>query len=204
MITFFVLFTLLVCLIINFSIDRTISWSLYPIGALIVVWSIVSPLLLMNKYRFSVVFAGLTISAILYLLLIQNLVAQKGWFLPLALPIAILSLSALEFPSLFLRDSKPTSYMLVAVSVFLFGVVVNLGVGLIVSRFIKEVNCDNTSKVLTTVGSAMTRASLVIAGYIRGIEYVVVCCLRNKAMNNCGFTLYRCNRSLAQASACDI
>ncbi len=166
-ITYFVLFASLVCLIINFSVDQTISWSLYPIGALIVLWSTVSPLLLFNRYRFWGLFAGLTVSVILYLLLIQNLAAQKGWLLPLALPIAILSLVAFGISLAAFTAFKSNKLYAAAVTVFLFGVVVNLGVDVIVSRFINDGNLADTSKILTTIGSAITALILMIAGYIK-------------------------------------
>ena len=166
-ITSFVLFASLVCLIINFSIGHSINWSLYPIGALIVVWSTVSPLVLTNKCRFPLLFAGLTISTILYLLLIQNLVAEKGWFLPLALPIAILSLAAFGISLAVFTGFKSNKLYAAAVTVFLFGVVVNLGVGVIVSRYIKEGNVEDASKIFTALGSAITALLLAIAGYIK-------------------------------------
>ena len=167
MITSFVLFASLVCLITNFSVDRTISWSLYPIGALIVVWSTVSPLLLFNRYRFLGLFAGLTFSVILYLLLIQNLAGQKGWLLPLALPIVILSLAAFGISLAAFTAFKSNKLYAAAVTVFLFGVVVNLGVDVIVGRFINDGNLADTSKILTTIGSAITALILMIAGFIR-------------------------------------
>ena len=54
-----------------------------------------------------------------------------------------------------------------AVTVFLFGVVVKLGVGLIVSGYIKEGNVEDVSNIFTVIGSATTTLLLVIAGYVK-------------------------------------
>lgn len=163
----FVLFASLVCLIINYSVDRSINWSLFPIGALIVLMITISPLLLMNKYRLPAFFAGLTISTILYLFLIQNLVPEKGWFLPLALPIAVLSLIAFGLSLAGFKLFKSNKVFAIAVTVFLFGVVVNSGVGLIVSNFMKGMDHKDGSRILTVGSSAIIAFVLMIAGYIK-------------------------------------
>ncbi|MEB8389481.1 DUF6320 domain-containing protein, partial [Rhodobacteraceae bacterium KMM 6894] len=36
----------IICLIINYSIDNSINWSLYPIGGLIVIWATLIPMLI--------------------------------------------------------------------------------------------------------------------------------------------------------------
>jgi membrane protein YdbS with pleckstrin-like domain len=57
----------MICLIINYSVNRSISWSLFPIGALIVVWAMIVPLILMDNNKSLGVFVGLAATLIPYL-----------------------------------------------------------------------------------------------------------------------------------------
>ena len=54
----------IVCLIINYSVDNTINWSLYPIGGLLVIWATLIPMLILKKYKALGLFVGLTITVI--------------------------------------------------------------------------------------------------------------------------------------------
>ena len=75
-----------VTLICNLSVNHTVSWSLYVIGACACIFvSVLLPLLLKSlKPYYFVLFNGIATS--LYLLLICYL-SGGSWFLPLALPI---------------------------------------------------------------------------------------------------------------------
>ena len=169
-ITSIVLSVSLICLIINYSVDRSINWSLYPIGALLVLMITILPLLLMNKYRLTTFFAGLTISTILYLFLIQNLVPDKGWFLPLAFPITLLSLAAFGLSLFAFKGFRSNQLYAIAATVFLFGVVVTSGVDLIVDNFMNGMEKRDGSRIFTLGGSTIIAFVLVVAGYIRSIR----------------------------------
>src|SRR6478735_2851543 len=84
-----------VCFVINYSVNRTINWSLFPVGALIVIWATITPVLIMKKNKILGLYTGLSLTLIPFLFLIQKLIAVKGWVVPLALPIAGLFLIAL-------------------------------------------------------------------------------------------------------------
>ena len=69
-VTVILLFAAGICLIINYSIDHSFNWSLYPTGALMVVWATLAPLMMMKKYRVLGLFFGLAITLIPFLFLI--------------------------------------------------------------------------------------------------------------------------------------
>jgi membrane protein YdbS with pleckstrin-like domain len=50
------LFSAIVCLTINYSIDQLMSWSLFPTGALIVLWATIVPMLIMKKNKSLILF----------------------------------------------------------------------------------------------------------------------------------------------------
>src|SRR5882724_3463407 len=129
------LLLVIICLAINYSIDQSINWSLYPAGALIVLWATVTPMLIMKKNKVIALFSGFAITLIPYLFLIQCLVPAKGWFIPLALPIAMLFLAALAISLLLFNNTRINKLYSAAVTVFLFGVAVNFAVEKIISGF---------------------------------------------------------------------
>ena len=77
-ITILFLLIAMVCLIVNYSTAHAISWSLYPIGGVIIILASLFPLLILKKYKAFGAFVGLTVTVIPYLYLIQTLVTAKG------------------------------------------------------------------------------------------------------------------------------
>ncbi len=162
-----VLIPLFVCALINYSIDRTLKWSLFPSGALIMVWTTIAPLFVLKKNKTLGLFLGLTITLIAYLFLIQYLVGDKDWFMPLALPIAILSLFSFGISLYLLTNRNINKFYAVAITVFLFGVIVNYGVEKIVDNYLKEKNTDNNYNILTIAISIIISLFLFVIGTLK-------------------------------------
>lgn len=167
-ITAIILTVSLICFIINFSVSQSIDWSLFPFGALVVVWATIAPLFMMKNNKLLSLFAGLSLTLIAFLFLIEQLVEVKGWFIPLALPIAGLCLAAFGISLIAFAYFKSNRFYPVALTIFVFGVVVNFGVGIIVSNFLSEQNVNDPSRVQTISGSIILSVVLVIAGFIKG------------------------------------
>jgi hypothetical protein len=158
------MFLVLVCFIINYSIDRSLNWSWYPTGALVILWATVAPLLAMKKNKMMIVFSGFAITVISYLFLIQYMVPAKGWVVPLALPITTLALVALALSILAFTYLKTKLYA-AAITVLLFGVFANFGVGKIVDGFLNEPDSDYIYRMSTMLASALIALVLFVIGY---------------------------------------
>ena len=120
--------------IINYSVSQTLSWSLYPIGALLMIWATFAPTDL-PRYRLLGSFIGFSFSIFPFLYLIAALSSDGAWFWPLAVPLAlslIVSLGIFFFLFLHLKNKWYTG----AVAFFLFGVVLNYMVGEIIKRYL--------------------------------------------------------------------
>jgi len=164
------LFSAIVCLTVNYSIDQLFSWSLFPSGALIVLWATIAPMLIVTKNKALLLFSGFAITLIPYLLLIQYLVSEKGWFIPLALPITILSLGALAISLLVFNNLRNKLYSS-AITVFLFGVVVNFVVGKIINSFLNGTNDDDIPRIMTISASAIAALILIVIGYLKTVHH---------------------------------
>ena len=157
----------LICLVVNYSVSGRIGWSLIPVGGLVLVWATIAPLLAMKKNRALRSFIGLTVTLIPYLFLLESMSSAKDWVLPLALPVAGLSLLALGISLIAFAYMKSNLFYPAALTVFLFGVIVNFGVGLIVRNFIGEEHYMDISKIWTLACSAILSLALVLMGLLQ-------------------------------------
>jgi len=165
--SFVLLFLSIVCLIVNYSIDHSITWSLYPTGGLIVIWATIAPLLALKENKPAGMLSGFAITVIPYLFLIQYLAGSEGWVIPLALPIVILAIAAFGICLLLFAYLKMNNLHRAAVAVLLFGVIANFGVGKIVDNFLDERNVDDMARILTIAASAILALVLFVIGYVK-------------------------------------
>ena len=161
------LLSAMICMIVNYAIERAISWSLFPLGGMLVLWAMTTPMLILKKNKLAGLFLGLSASVLPYLFLIEHLVSTKGWFLPLALPITLLALAA--FGSILLLTSlvKINYFYGMGVTVFLFGAVVNYGVSLIVGRYLNNKNIFFDWNTHTILASMVLASILLVAGFLK-------------------------------------
>ncbi len=128
--------SLFTCFLVNFLIEQRFSWSLYPLGAAVVVWMSVAPLILFKKNRSISSLLAFSITVPAYLFLIELISPAKNWVIPLALPIlGILYAFALIVIFLY-RRTRLDRHRVAAISFLLFGFPVNLGLHLVVQAFL--------------------------------------------------------------------
>jgi hypothetical protein len=152
--------------IINYSISQTLSWSLYPIGALLMIWATLAPTDL-PRYRLLGSFIGFSFSIFPFLYLIATLSGDGHWFWPLAVPLAfslIVTLGIFFFLFLYLKNKWFTG----AAAFFLFGVVLNFIAGEIIKHYLQDQNVEGEIYNRATLYSFLLASFLfVLIGYNR-------------------------------------
>lgn len=161
------LFSTFVCVICNYLIQHVISWSLYEVGAIILLWAVIIPMIKMKKHKAMGMFLGLTITLIPYLFLVQYLTPVKGWVIPLALPITILSLIAVGITMYMFNNTKANKFYSISITIFIFGVIVDSGVDKIVDNFLKRTSGNNISVFIIVLTSVFLSFILFAIGYIK-------------------------------------
>lgn len=164
-ISIIILFSGFVCLLCNYLVNRVISWSLYPIGALVVLWAMIFPFFKMKKNKSIGFLLGLTVTLIPYLFLLQSLTPVKGWVMPLALPVTVISLIALGITLVLFNYTKLNKFYSISITVFLFGVVVEMSVEKIVESFLKSSGENDISVFVTVLTSAFISVVLFAVRY---------------------------------------
>lgn len=128
--------SIFICMLCNFVINGSFDWSLYVVGGVAMAWIIIAPFLLVKKHRVIASLSGLTVGILPLLLLIEHLCPAKGWVFPLALPIVVISLISLWISAILFIYTKFNRYFLVSFEIVLFGFIVDLGVDIIVNRYL--------------------------------------------------------------------
>lgn len=155
-----------VCLLVNFLIERRFSWSLFPLGAFILLWLTLAPWFFFSRRPLFYSFCAFITASTAYLILIERLSPAKDWALSLGLPILLTAaFPALLILGLFLRTQMNRLY-LTALSVFVLGVVLNLAINTEVALYLGH-RVVSLSSILCAVGSVVAAAVLLIVGYVR-------------------------------------
>lgn len=154
--------------IINYSVNKTLSWSLYPIGALLMIWATFSPTDL-PRYRLMASLIGFSFSIFPFLYLIATLSGNSSWFWPLAVPLALSLIVTLGIFFFILLLQLKNKWYIGATAFFLFGVVLNYIVGEIIQRYLDNHNIEGDIYNRVTVYIFLFVSFLfALIGYNRG------------------------------------
>lgn len=107
-----------VCLLVDVLADAGLNWSLYVMGAVLVIMVAVLLPISVGKPR-HLLFLGCDTVAILAYLFLINLLSDKQWFLPLALPITLACSLFTLLVMIYFRQRKEKG-LFVALAVMLF------------------------------------------------------------------------------------
>ena len=158
------LLSMFVCLLCNYAISKTFDWALYIVGSEIVAWLVIFPFFLLKEYKFITAMAGLTLSILPFLFLIEALCPTKNWVLPLAAPIVVISLISLWVTVILFVYTKINRYYLMSFIFILFGVVVNLIINHLVSSYLNSAT-GNISNIITAISCAFVAFVMVFIGF---------------------------------------
>ena len=88
------LLAIFVCAVVDFVTTSGFTWSLQAIVSLVFGWFLSTPLLMTSR-NFAKWLVPLTILVLPYLLLLEMSMQHRGWFVGLALPVAIVGIVTL-------------------------------------------------------------------------------------------------------------
>ncbi len=80
-----------ICVIIDFFFGGRITWSVYPVGALVLLFVALAVPILVKKYRIYVTIVMDALVLLGYLKMVELLSGSMGWFSPIVFPVVMLS-----------------------------------------------------------------------------------------------------------------
>lgn len=128
-------FPALLCLAINLSLDGRLTWSLYAMGALALLWTFAVPLYLFRKPSLTVLFLPDTAAVLAYLLLIAVLQQGLSWYLGLALPLVLLTGGLVYLNAALILHRIFRGFVIPAAVLISIGLLV-MGVELIIEQYL--------------------------------------------------------------------
>lgn len=144
----------LCCLLLNLFVFPGSPWSLFIIGACLVLFVLVFPAVIYTKLPIyiSLLFDGVAIGIYLYLISFNT--ASAEWFWHLALPIVALSTILVEIFTLLLR-SFSVSFLATSLYFFIETGVLCLGIELLIRHYLKQPLHLTWSAIVLTVCSVI-------------------------------------------------
>lgn len=161
------LIAIVVCLIVDFAVNRKATWSGYPIFSILLAWGIISPLLMAKKHKALISIGFTSIAIFPFLLLLELLTPANNWFLALGVPIAALAVVAVWITYFVIKFLKINTWYLSAIFVAVYGLGVSNGIRLFTSRFLGDgfVSLDG---IINTIACVAIAVLCVLVGYSKG------------------------------------
>ena len=153
------------CLIVNFAIDRQITWAAYALLAVPFGWGVLSPLVF-KKFGAALSLLSLTLLTLPFLFVLDRMTPVDSWFAPLGIPSAVAGVIAAWIFFLLFRYAKINNWYKSAIAVFITGVVVNPVVNYYVDRFVID-ESNLLSTILTAAGCLILAIPLFLMGHRR-------------------------------------
>lgn len=142
--------TAVVCGLLNLLVFSGKPWSLTIIGACVLLWVIMIPVVIYSRQPIyvSILFDGIAMAAYLYLL--TYLTGSREWFAGLGLPVTVLVTVIVEILTACVRKI-PRSFLTVALCSFTAMAVLCIGLELLIDRYLYDKVSLSWSAVVLTV-----------------------------------------------------
>lgn len=109
-----------VCIIVNLFYFNSNPWSAYPVGAFMLVFTMVAlPLMMKKPFLLFIALDGIAI--LVYLFMIERLSHGSGWFVDIAVPTVVYLFMALTAIYLYIRRRNPGKLRITAAAAFALG-----------------------------------------------------------------------------------
>ncbi len=164
------LLALFTCMLCNFAISRKLNWSFYVLGSEATAWMIIAPFFTLRKHRLAASLAGLSISILPLLMLIEFLCPVKGWVFPIALPITGMSLICLWTAVFLLNYTKINKIYVLSASFIVFGVFLSLWINSFLMNYLNTSN-DNIVNYIVAVSCGFIAVLLFLITFVRNRIY---------------------------------
>lgn len=164
------LLALFTCMLCNYAISRKLDWSFYVLGSEATAWMIIAPFFTLRKHRLAASLAGLSISILPLLMLIEFLCPVKGWVFPIALPITGMSLICLWAAVFLLNYTKINKIYVLSFSFIVFGVFLSLWINSFLMNYLNTSN-DNIVNYIVAVSCGFIAVLLFLITFVRNRIY---------------------------------
>ena len=155
-----------ICLLVNYCIDQAFTWSIYPLASLLLCFFVLIPIFFLKKHRTLAAHGVLFAALIPYLFIIERMSPTVSWVVPLALPVAALSIGVSAIIVWIVLYTRIDRLIAMAIAFLLSGVGVNLAINEIVVIFVGK-RTSNISVIITALCFSAAAIVLAVIGFSR-------------------------------------
>lgn len=109
-----------VCIVCNLAVSHSMTWMVYPVCSLLFAWGLTMPVIYYKKDGVKFSLGILTACILPFLLIAEQWSGVVGWFIPMAVPICLVSLVYIWIMYFIFRRRRNPVYVTAAV-IFLSG-----------------------------------------------------------------------------------
>ena len=151
-----------VCVIVDYALNRQITWAAYPIISVPAGWLIFAPLIY-RKYSISL--CVLTVVVTPFLFLMDKITPGPDWFYGLGIPSAVIGIVFIWINYLIYRFTKINAWYKAAAAVFLASIV-DLFTDFVINRYLAAEQSPFIT-IIQLFSCLVVAALLAIIGYVR-------------------------------------
>jgi hypothetical protein len=154
-----------VCFIVNFANSEGITWSLYVLYAVPVLFLGMIPLCFRVKYNIILSAAVLSVTSFPLLYLLDGISESSNWFSSLALPIAVKFIAGLWFGSVLLKIiPMKNKWYLSGILLLMFGIFMSLTTAATLEAYYADKSLE-LIRIIGVPSSIMAGAALASVGH---------------------------------------
>lgn len=136
-ISFVFLLAIFICVICDFAVTKTFSWSIYPVSSLIFAWTIIIPLIHFKKHKYTISLVSISVLTIPFLYIIEQSCGVTGWVLTIGIPTSLIALAYLWIVCCLYTYTKINKWFVSSIAMFL-GLILSVGINYIIAKAILE------------------------------------------------------------------
>ncbi|ASA23880.1 DUF6320 domain-containing protein [Paenibacillus donghaensis] len=151
--------------LVNYILDGKLTWSLFSLGAIVMAWVTLVPVIIASKHKALFGLLGLSLTLLPFLYLTDYLAPYENWFENLAWPLVMIILPALWLIVLFAELVKASLNLKFAFVLIVLAALM-VGIDYTVSEFLNE-PVDQPMLLLKPAVAVVGALLLVIAQLLR-------------------------------------
>ena len=141
-------------------ISKTISWSIIPSAAIVLAWFVIIPIIRFEKNKWIISLANLSLLLIPFLWAVEQNCNNKGWLLPIAVPISIVVFIYLWVVAYLYLYTQINKWYISAISTMLIPIL-DITLDIILKQFLLKY-----SILLTILSAAIISIIFLYLGFI--------------------------------------
>lgn len=151
--------SILICVLCDLLISKTISWSIIPSASIVLAWFVIIPIIRFEKNKWIISLASLSLLLIPFLWIVEQNCNNKGWLVPIAVPISIVALIYLWRITYLCLYTQINKWYVSAISTMLIPLL-DIAIDIILKQFLIEY-----SILLTILSAAIISIIFLYLGF---------------------------------------